>query len=1325
MLFHALLAPATGVYFEQLALELPRRRSTWPRSGGPGRRVVERHPVLRTSFLWEGLDEPLQVVHARAELPWQELDWRGAAPAEQQARLEAFLRGGPGPGFELSRAPLMRLTLIRLDESVAPLRLELPPPAAGRLEPGPAAPGAVRRSTRRFARGRRPRLEPARRPYRDYIAWLQQQDAGAAEAFWRETLAGFTAPTPLPGDGRRRGAGRRAHARARACVLSARVDRGAAGLRAAAPADAEHPGAGRLGPAAGRYSGEQDVVFGATVSGRPAELPGVEAMVGLFINTLPVRVRLHAGEPVVPWLQRLQARQAGAAPVRAQPAGAGPGLERGAARARRCSRACSSSRTTRSTPSLQRARGSLERAGHPVPSSAPTTRSPLTVVPGRRAAAEAGVSTPPRFDAAALERLLAHWRTLLEGLVAAPEQRLRRLPLLTAEERQQLLVEWNDTRDRRTRARPCVHQLFEAQVARTPGRRGGGVRRAARSPTRELDARANQLAHHLRALGVGPEARVGLCVERSLELVVGAAGHPQGRRRLRAAGPDLPARAPGLHAGGRRGARCCSPSSALRGAPARRGAARGAAWTRTASARGRSRARRRAPVPSGRAAWPTSSTPRAPPAGPRACCVPHRGRGAPGAGARTSSSWRPSDRRGSGAPMPPSTRLDLGAVGRAAARGPAGGRARATQLAPDGAGRGYLRAQRHHRPASSPPPSSTRWPGAGRTACRSVRQLLVRRRGRAPPRRCARCCAAGRRRGCSTATAPPRPPPSPRWHRVAQVPAGRPPCPSAGRWPTRRSTCWTRHCSRCRSACPASCTSAAPAWPRLPQPPGADGRAVRPRPVQRRARRAAVPHRRPGALPAGRDARVPGPRRPPGEGARLPHRAGRDRGRAGAAPRRCARRGAWRARTRPGDKRLVAYVVPTRRRRPWRSASCARCLKERLPEYMVPSAFVALEALPLTPNGKVDRKALPAPEAAARSRRPGYVAPRTPTEELLAGIWAEVLGVRAGGRPRQLLRPGRPLAAGHPGRLAHARRLRRGAARCAPCSRRRPSPGWPSARRGRASGARRCPAAAAACPCRATGALPLSFAQQRLWFLDQLEPGSPVYNIPAAVRLEGALDVRRAASAPSRSSCAGTRRCAPPSPPERRRARPGHRSRRARCRCPSVDLSGLPESEREARGAAPGAARRRGAPSTWPRGPLLRAAAAAAGRRRARAAADAAPHRLRRLVHGRAGARAGRALRGLRLRPAARRCRELPVQYADYAALAARAGCRARCWSAQLAYWKQQLAGAPPALELPTDRPRPARPDLPRRPACPCTLPAELSEALAALSRAARAPPCS
>ncbi|WP_036263202.1 condensation domain-containing protein, partial [Methylocapsa aurea] len=194
ILFHALYAPGSGVYVEQLgcalrgALEPAAFAAAW-------RRVAAAHPILRSSFLWEGLEAPLQAVHAKAEPPLIEEDWRGLTEAEQARRWEAYREADRRAGFDFAAPPLMRLALMRCGEdkwlflwshhhilldgwSVA-LVLGQVFSAYQSLRQGKAS------------------LRPAPRPYRDYLIWLANQDRQAAEAYWRGTLAGFATPTSL------------------------------------------------------------------------------------------------------------------------------------------------------------------------------------------------------------------------------------------------------------------------------------------------------------------------------------------------------------------------------------------------------------------------------------------------------------------------------------------------------------------------------------------------------------------------------------------------------------------------------------------------------------------------------------------------------------------------------------------------------------------------------------------------------------------------------------------------------------------------------------------------------------------------------------------------------------------------------------------------------------------------------------------------------------------------------------------------------------------------------------------------------------------------
>src|SRR6185436_1862388 len=199
----------------------------------------------------------------------------------------------------------------------------------------------------------------------------------------------------------------------------------------------------------------------------------------------------------------------------------------------------------------------------------------------------------------------------------------------------------------------------------------------------------------------------------------------------------------------------------------------------------------------------------------------------------------------------------------------------------------------------------------------------------------------------------------------------------------------------------------------------------------------------------------------------------------------------------PGDRRLVAYVVGDAA-----ADALRQGLRERLPGYMVPAAFVTLAALPLTPNGKVDRKALPAPEW--QGPEESHLAPRTPVEEILAEIWAELLGLERVGVVDHFFDLG-----GHS--LLATRvmsRLRSAFSVEMPL---RDLFEFPTLAdlAARVETARRVgavPPAPPLVPVSREGPLPLSFAQQRLWFIDQLEPDSPLYNLPVALRVEGPLD---------------------------------------------------------------------------------------------------------------------------------------------------------------------------------------------------------------------------
>ncbi|MBZ4419378.1 non-ribosomal peptide synthetase [Myxococcus sp. RHSTA-1-4] len=384
----------------------------------------------------------------------------------------------------------------------------------------------------------------------------------------------------------------------------------------------------------------------------------------------------------------------------------------------------------------------------------------------------------------------------------------------------------------------------------------------------------------------------------------------------------------------------------------------------------------------------------------------------------------------------------------------------------------------------------------------------------------------------------------------------------------------------------------------------------------------------------------------------------------------------------PGGQRLVAYVAGEAGQTLEISA-LREGLRATLPEYMVPSAFVVLEALPRNSNGKVDRKALPVPLNERTSLRP-YEAPRTPTEELLAGLWRQVLGLeRVGVKDHFFELGGHSLLA-----TQVVARLRTALRTEVPMQAFFEAPTLEALAR-RVDAARGDGEATPVVPPllpvpRTTGALPVSFAQQRLWLLDRLEPGSTAYIILAALRLQGALDVRALVLAfqalherhESLRTVFGedaqgpTQVILPAGPPD----------------MGLVDLRELPEPEREAeaRALAADEAQR---PFNLEKGPLVRALLLRLSEQH---------HLLVVSMHhiisdGWSSAVLIRELSALYeafSRGEEPRLPPLPAQYADYAVWQ-RQWLKGEVVESQLDWWRQQLTGAPSLLELPTDRPRP------------------------------------
>ncbi|QSQ23764.1 non-ribosomal peptide synthase/polyketide synthase [Pyxidicoccus parkwayensis] len=1259
LLFHWMLSPGSDVYLEQLAwtmegrLDLEAFRAAWQAS-------LDGHSILRTSFHWEGLESPVQAVHARATLPFEVLDWRDVPAAEQPARFAKLLEEDRRRGFDPRRAPLMRLTAVRLGETLHRFlwnhhHLLLDGWSLGLVFQDVLAHYEAATS------GGTARLE-SRAPFRDYISWLLgRREASADERFWRSALAGFTTPTPLPAD---------THASPppgetpALCTHEQALD--ATATAALTAFSRQHQVTlNTLVLAAwalvlSRYSGQREVLFGTTVSGRPPELPGSETMVGVFINSLPIRVRLPSeSSPLLPWLKSFQeqlaeVRQHDFAPlVDIQSWSQVPrGTQLFESLLVVENFPLDSALLQANTPVDIRDVLTHERANFPLG---------LAVVPGERL--RLGLShDEPRLRRDDMRRLLAHWRTALEGLVAHVHASLGDVSLLSDAERQQVLVEWSTAPGSRTEQLP--HHLFEEQVRRAPD--APAVSFGAETLTySELNARANQLARHLRRLGVGPEVLVSVFLERSVERVVALLAINKAGGAWLALDPSLPEeRLAYITSDALTPVRLTH--SSLEHLLDRSGFVflMDDHWERVERESEEDLDTRAVASSLAYVIYTSGSTGR-----PKGTLLTQGGLANTARQVAVAHGYRPDSRVLQFANV--AFDASVAEVFSTLVAGACLCLADPEQLMPSEPLRSLLEQQSITAVTLTPSVLAQLEP-QGLPKLETVISA-----GEACTPELARRWSQGRRllnaygpteiTICATVSGPVKPERLGIGRALPQVQVY---VLDASLRPVPVGVAGELYVGGAGVARGYLGQPALTAERFIPHPfstePGArlyrTGDEVRwmvDGELEFLGRRDEQVKLRGFRIELGEVESVL---------AEHPSVA-----QAVVALREDA----------PGDKRLVAYVVP----RPGEQAepqSLRAALLSRLPDYMVPAAFVSLESLPLTTSGKVDKKALPAPEGAHAVASSEYVAPRTDLERRLAAIWSELLDVEQVGLHDEFMSLG-----GHsllatqvmariranfgvelPLRvLFESATLEKLATQLeAAVTSGSRGPKLPPLERA----SREQP-------------LPLSFAQQRLWFLEQLEPGRSTYNMPAAIRVEGPLDV------------AALERCLTELVSRHEVLRTTYRTQGGEARqvigAPTaqslrrVDLGALPTAAREVE--AQRLAREEGErPFDLATGPLLRATLLKL---------TDTEHLLVVVMHHIVSdgwsitvlIRELSALYAAFVQGQPSPLPELAVQYADYAVWQ-------RQWlvgeelERQLSYWKQQLAGAPPVLELPTDRPRPS-----------------------------------
>lgn len=512
MLFDTLMAPQSGIYVMQDRFDLRGSidgeifRRAW-------QRMVDRHAALRTSFLWETLFRPCQIVHRHVQLPFEYHDWRTFSPAEQEARLEALLAEERHQGFDFLKPPLITIRLFRLGEDrycfvrsyhhilmdawcISLMLVEL-------------------RDSYEVLYGGQTPIQSQPPQLRSYIDWLQRRDSQSAKAFWQPYLQGFTETMPLNVD--------------KPVVVGDNTDQGVDdAISFLSEQDTEKLNAlaqqYRLTPNTfiqaawalllSRYSGQEEVLFGVTVSGRPTDLLGSEEILGVFINTLPLRAVVRAEQSLLEFLQDLLQRNIDIRQHEYTPLVQIQGW----------------SELPREQPLLE---SLLVFENYPVDPSLHSeegpfnivsvdtrthTNYPLTamVIPGERLHLQITYYRS-RFEGAVVERMLGHFKNLLVEMIHCPERRLDELEIFAEQERHQILVDWNQT-DRRYPGPEEFAERFTVQAQQTPT--ALVVACCGEQLTyRELNARAERIANALITRGIGPEVIVVLLADRSVEFL--------------------------------------------------------------------------------------------------------------------------------------------------------------------------------------------------------------------------------------------------------------------------------------------------------------------------------------------------------------------------------------------------------------------------------------------------------------------------------------------------------------------------------------------------------------------------------------------------------------------------------------------------------------------------------------------------------------------------------------------------------------------------------------------------------------------------------------
>ncbi len=512
LLFHTLLTPQAGTYVPQVvltfsgALDSQILRQAW-------QTALDRHDILRTGFYWEQRDQPFQVVYRQLPLPWVEQDWQTLSARQQTAKLEILLACNRDEPFNLNQPPLMRLIWVALGDHRYHLiwcyhHLILDGWSAGQVLKD------VFQQYFAYIGTLPPIATTAPSSYGNYIAWLNRQDSAAAQNFWKTYLDGWWEPTVLPILKLGKvveGPSSNSLAERQKC-LSAAVTQRLRNFCQQHQLTLNTLVQGALGLLLSRYCDIDDAVFGATRAGRPPDLAGSLTTVGLFINTLPVRVRIKRQQTVIEWLQRLSTQQSETTAYDYVSLRDIQGWVNGGRSLFDCLLVFESYPFS---AELFQGQTAIELESVQFNE---WTHFPLTLL----VSVDDSLTLTAKYRSEqiatdAIELFLVHFSRLIVTLAEQPHDSLQEITLLSKAEQDQISA-WNLT-DTDYPLHQTLPDLLFAQAEKTPEAVALIVDEATLT-YRELHQRANQLAHRLQKQGIGPEHRVAIYLERSVAMMV-------------------------------------------------------------------------------------------------------------------------------------------------------------------------------------------------------------------------------------------------------------------------------------------------------------------------------------------------------------------------------------------------------------------------------------------------------------------------------------------------------------------------------------------------------------------------------------------------------------------------------------------------------------------------------------------------------------------------------------------------------------------------------------------------------------------------------------